>query len=284
MGMKIGSYQLVGFLGRGRTSVVFLAKSKQNKIALKITETTTAREEVARLERISHDSLLFYEEVDTTKQMLKAWGLGEKHALFQETRLGLIGLKHVPGECPVMTRPYEGKLNFGEWLIEINEGPARQYLKWDLSIRDRIHFLVQLLEALASIHDKGLVHGDISPRNLIYDLEQKKLTVIDFGGSGGGTSAWNSPWHFNHDRALPAEADIFCTFLWGSRLGIPGFEIYTRKYFGKYPISPGTMPSSLPTAREVRDFLLEIKPRMVRKFIIGSLVVIGLVGFWFFKC
>lgn len=48
-----------------------------------------------------------------------------------------------------------------------------------LSKEQKVSIIKQLLTTLSTLHDKGIVHGDIKPENLMYD--GKKLVVIDFG-------------------------------------------------------------------------------------------------------
>lgn len=40
---------------------------------------------------------------------------------------------------------------------------------------------IQLLVLLKSIHEKGLIHRDIKPENFLFDKDNKKLFLIDFG-------------------------------------------------------------------------------------------------------
>lgn len=45
---------------------------------------------------------------------------------------------------------------------------------------DRVHLLLQLLEALAYFHQRGVIHRDLKPENVLVD-ERGQLRVLDFG-------------------------------------------------------------------------------------------------------
>ena len=49
-----------------------------------------------------------------------------------------------------------------------------------LTFRESVHFMVQVLRALQHAHDKGIVHRDIKPQNIMM-LEGGTLKVMDFG-------------------------------------------------------------------------------------------------------
>ncbi|MEM6598227.1 MAG: CHASE2 domain-containing protein [Cyanobacteria bacterium P01_C01_bin.69] len=60
-----------------------------------------------------------------------------------------------------------------DWIEEGNSPTPKQLHRW----------LVQSCKLLASIHEQGLIHQDISPNNII--LRDRKIHFIDFGGSLG---------------------------------------------------------------------------------------------------
>ncbi len=50
------------------------------------------------------------------------------------------------------------------------------YIKW----KDAVHFLTQILRALQHAHDKGIIHRDIKPQNIML-LQNGTIKVTDFG-------------------------------------------------------------------------------------------------------
>ncbi len=71
-------------------------------------------------------------------------------------------------------------------VMEFLDGiTLKQYLAnagGKLSSEQAIKFEIELLEALSSIHSKGIIHRDISPDN-IFILKDERLKVLDFGAA-----------------------------------------------------------------------------------------------------
>ena len=54
-------------------------------------------------------------------------------------------------------------------------------VKQDLMAGARIHYIRQVAEALKEVHDKGFIHRDICPRNLLFTGDANILKLTDFG-------------------------------------------------------------------------------------------------------
>ncbi|KAL4634820.1 calcium/calmodulin-dependent protein kinase type IV-like [Arapaima gigas] len=137
-------------LGRGATSVVFRCEEKQTqkpyaaKILKKTIDKKIVRTEIGVLLRLSHPNIIRLKEIFET-----------------DMEIALI-LELVTG----------GEL-FDRLIVE------RGYY----SERDAAHVIKQILEAVAYLHENGVVHRDLKPENLLYaDLSlDAPLKIADFG-------------------------------------------------------------------------------------------------------
>uniref|UniRef100_A0AAR2LRZ3 Calcium/calmodulin-dependent protein kinase type IV n=1 Tax=Pygocentrus nattereri TaxID=42514 RepID=A0AAR2LRZ3_PYGNA len=133
----------------GATSVVFRCEEKQTekpyaaKVLKKTIDKKIVRTEIGVLLRLSHPNIIRLKEIFET-----------------ETEISLI-LELVTG---------------GELFDRIVE---RGYY----SERDAAHVIKQILEAVAYLHENGVVHRDLKPENLLYaDLSiDAPLKIADFG-------------------------------------------------------------------------------------------------------
>ena len=48
-------------------------------------------------------------------------------------------------------------------------------------VEDALHIAIAAADALAEIHDNRIIHKDITPHNLIVDLQERRVWLIDFG-------------------------------------------------------------------------------------------------------
>lgn len=142
-------YTLSSELGRGATSIVYRCEEKQAQkpYALKVLKKTIdkkiVRTEIGVLLRLSHPNIIQLKEIFET-----------------DTDIALV-LELVTG---------------GELFDRIVE---RGYY----SERDAAHVIKQILEAVAYLHENGVVHRDLKPENLLYaDLSlDAPLKIADFG-------------------------------------------------------------------------------------------------------
>jgi cell division control protein 7 len=50
-----------------------------------------------------------------------------------------------------------------------------------MTMEDIQYYLVGLFEALAHVHENGIIHRDIKPSNFLYDFHNRKGLLVDFG-------------------------------------------------------------------------------------------------------
>ena len=103
----------------------------------------------------------------------------------------------------------------------------------------------QLMSALEALHDKGVIHRDVKPRNFLFDLKSGRGCLIDFGlakgvaaglgtslSGGNHTPGWAPPERENGVTGPTTDVYSLGQLLWGmltnQRAGIMGEEERTR--------------------------------------------------------
>lgn len=84
----------------------------------------------------------------------------------------------------------------------------------DNFIKSLIH---QIGNALSYLQSKGIIHGDISAKNIIYNFTEKKFYLIDFGHAvadqyiklGGGTRPYISPEAINSPEKIDFSSECY---------------------------------------------------------------------------
>ena len=106
-------------------------------------------------------------------------------------------------------------------------------VKQDLLAGARLHYIRQLAEALQVVHDKGFIHRDICPRNLLFTGDANILKLTDFGltvpnrkpytdpGNRTGTPDYMAP-ELARRRPTDHRLDIFS-------FGVTIYELCTRQ-------------------------------------------------------
>lgn len=140
-------------------------------------------------------------------------------------------------EFPYVVTQYAPRGNLRR-LIEMPDRPT-------LSVA--LKYFMQILSALSTAHDNGIIHGNLKPENVVLDAAGNAM-ISDFGMAnvveredantahvyvGVGTVAYMSPEQFQNPNSATEQSDIYS-------LGIMLYEMLT----GKVPGRRSPMPSS----------------------------------------
>ncbi|MCZ7631129.1 MAG: protein kinase [Microthrixaceae bacterium] len=131
--------------------------------------------------------------------------------------------------------------------------PAEQVVRW----------AAQLAEALAHVHANGVVHGDVTPSNVLLDIDDVVL-VGDFGsavllgdapGSGrvtGHTPAYSTPERRRSAPPTPAD-DVFglASTMFAVCGDLDGLTGGARRLLRRCLGEPGSRPDSSTLARRL---------------------------------
>jgi serine/threonine protein kinase/Flp pilus assembly protein TadD len=148
----VGPYRLVRSLGSGGMAEVWLARRAdgafQRDVALKTPACLDEREDLARRFSVERDILAALEH----PRIARFYDAGVSHD----------------------GRPY----------LALEYVPGRDLLRWAdehrLGIRERIELFQQVLDAVQYAHDKGVLHRDIKPGNVLV-TDAGQVNLLDFG-------------------------------------------------------------------------------------------------------
>ncbi|MBO5521631.1 MAG: serine/threonine protein kinase [Eubacterium sp.] len=115
-------------------------------------------------------------------------------SVFQKEAALIYGIYDQPGICAVKDFFTE---NNTVYIVEefLSGGSLKEYLKKQsggrIAPEECLEMFRPVMGGIAMLHEKGAVHGDISPDNLLFD-EQGRLKLVDFGSvyiQGDGRNA-----------------------------------------------------------------------------------------------
>ncbi len=214
-------YELDCEIGRGGMGIVYRAKDRRLKrqVAIKLLPPELAfRSEIKSR---------FLREAETAAQ-----------------------LSH-PNIVPIYTVDEQAGLVFFVMAYISGDNLAKRlHERGVLTVDETRKILREVADALAYAHDRGVVHRDIKPDNILLDAVTGRPMVTDFGiaramDSGGdsrltatgmaiGTPAYMSPEQAAGERELDGRSDLYS-------LGILGYQMLT----GEPPFTAGSTPAML---------------------------------------
>ena len=216
------TYELDREIGRGGMGIVYRAKDKRLKrfVAIKLLPPELSFRRDIRTR--------FLREAETAAQ-----------------------LSH-PNIVPIYSVDEVGNLVFFVMACIDGDNLATKLQKrGPLPVDDVRRWLLEVADALAFAHARGVIHRDIKPDNILLDSIDGRALVTDFGiaraasdsgeasrltatGMAIGTPAYMSPEQASGDRDLDARSDLYS-------LGIVAYQMLA----GEPPFTGGTTPALL---------------------------------------
>lgn len=180
---------------------------------------------MTRLYRVSRDGKYFI--IKTSKD-----NIGRLNALVRREYEISIGL-----DCPYIVNvfTYEQDTVVGPGIImEYVDGRTlSEFLKENTPMQLRRRVFGQLLEAVAYLHKKSIIHNDLKPENILITHSDNTIKLVDFGLSDddahylsktpGCTPEYASPELLAHSAPLDVRSDIYS-------LGLLMRDIFGGKY------------------------------------------------------
>ncbi len=213
-------YELDAEIGRGGMGVVYRARDRRLKrtVAIKVLPPELAfRREI---------KTRFLREAETAAQ-----------------------LSH-PNIVPIYTVDESEGLVFFEMAYISGDNLAKRLHDRGVLPVDEVRRIVRdVADALAYAHERGVVHRDIKPDNILLDAENGRPMVTDFGiaravsdgdsrltatGMAIGTPAYMSPEQAAGERVIDGRSDLYA-------LGIVAYQMLA----GEPPFSAGSTPAML---------------------------------------
>ncbi len=149
-----GDFEIVRPLGRGAVATVYLARDRALGIpvAVKVLRPGKAADETAR-KRFEREARA-------------AASLSDHPNAVAVTRFG-----RLPNETPYLVMQYVK----GRTMEERLKAEGR------LPVPEATAVLAEVASALAAAHEKGIIHRDLRPGNVLWDEEKRRALLTDFG-------------------------------------------------------------------------------------------------------
>ncbi|HVW01305.1 MAG TPA: serine/threonine-protein kinase, partial [Planctomycetaceae bacterium] len=213
---SLGNFQITSVIGRGGMGVVLRAIDThlQRDVAIKVLDPELSRDELAATRFCR-----------------------EARAAAQISHENVVAVHHVE---------HDGTTDIPFLVMELVSGESLESrLDRDgrMSLREIVRIGMQTAAGLAAAHDKGLIHRDIKPGNILLEKNGQRVKLTDFGlaqaaedvrltrtGLVAGTPLYMSPEQATGDE-LDARSDLFS-------LGVVLYELAAGEppFNGKTPL------------------------------------------------
>ncbi|MBA3010061.1 MAG: protein kinase [Desulfobacula sp.] len=164
-------WEIQNFIAKGGKGEVYLAKqlNLDRQVALKIMSEEFIKSLDGNEEEISSETMRFHREVQVMARMqhpniLQVFDFDQLE--INGMKMDYIVMEYIPGLTLRQKMPEKG---FGH-----DENKVRTWLK---------KYFFPILDGMKAVHDKGVVHRDMKPENVLVDDELPK--IMDFGIAGG---------------------------------------------------------------------------------------------------
>lgn len=191
----LGQYQIGAELGKGATSVVYEGTDARTGRIVAIKTLALSRNFDADV--LAEARVRFFHEAGTAQRLTHP-DIVAVYAAGEDRDIAYIAMERLQGDD--LTR-YAG-------------GSER------LALAQLLPVVARVAEALAYAHERGVVHGDIKPANIVWEPATDTVKITDFGmahiadvlntGSGMalGTPSYMSPEQLSGDR-IDGRSDLF---------------------------------------------------------------------------
>jgi serine/threonine-protein kinase len=215
------SYELDREIGRGGMGIVYLARDRRLKrqVAIKLLPPELAFRSEIRTR--------FLREAETAAQ-----------------------LSH-PNIVPIYSvDERDGLVYFVMAYVNGDTVASRLHARGPMPAEEVRNILIQVADALAYAHERGVVHRDIKPDNILIEQSDNRVMVTDFGiaravtegadarltatGMAIGTPAYMSPEQSMGEREIDGRSDLYS-------LGIVAYQMLT----GELPFTAQSTPALL---------------------------------------
>ena len=215
------SYELDREMGRGGMGIVYRAKDRRLKRAVAV--------------KVLPPELAFRSEI-------RSRFLREAETAAQLSHPHIVPIYSVD--------EHDGIVYFVMACVDGENLGKRIHDRGPLPIEDCRRILIEVSDALAYAHARGVVHRDIKPDNILLDVDGDRAMVTDFGiaraiiegsdsrltatGMAIGTPAYMSPEQSSGDREIDGRSDLYS-------LGVVAYQMLA----GELPFNATSTPAML---------------------------------------